>query len=137
MLALLPARLATTMARAVRGNARHDGLLADANGGDVAARLQIEHGDIVAASIGDVAAKAAAIHRNGVRIAMDGERGDDRIFLSVYDADGAAAAVDDVDFVFHGIGGQACRAAADLHDSIQTQVDEVENGDGIVELLQM
>src|SRR5579883_3418965 len=115
----------------VRSAACHAGSLACADGGDFAARFQINHGNIVLSRVGDVGALAVGVHVNEIRFVVNGNGGDDGVFLSINHADGIAAGVDGIHFVASRIGGDTCWVGPDLEYAVLAEIDQIKNGDSV------
>jgi hypothetical protein len=125
---------------AVGRDGGHGGAVAGGRGGDDLARGKIDDADQVGAGGDDEGALAGGVDGDGLRVAREGDGGDDGVPDGVDDGERAlrlvGLRVDDVDLVDAGglaarVGGDGDGRAADREGAVGAQIHEVEHGDGV------
>lgn len=114
---------------AIRRDARLDGLFAGACHRNLASAIKIKNAYAIGAVVGDVGPVSSRVDGNKGWLAVNQNRRDDTVDLSVDYRDGAGLSVGDVDLVSSRINGQIGWVRAHLKRAILTQVDEIEHRD--------
>lgn len=119
---------------AVWGDTESSGLETDGDDAHFAASFEVDDRDIVGGGVGNVGEAACGVKRDGNWLATHRDRRNNGVVLSIEDGDGAGRAglalVDDVDLIACGVGCDGDGMDADGELAIETEVDDVVDGDG-------